>query len=118
VYVVAKMFHWRVRIVLDLFLIADAALAIIAFVGTYYSRGATKLYTRDIMERVFGYMTVAFLLVGCVSVIDLVFRMLGFGLTDFLLFPATGIVSLGLIVAGLISLLRWAGQLKAQKNEL
>ncbi|MDA4127179.1 MAG: hypothetical protein OK452_08280 [Thaumarchaeota archaeon] len=101
---------------MQLLLALDVGLAVMAFVGSYFSFKALQAFRKDVMESVFGFVAVAFILVGFESVLEAVVDVFGIELETVLLFHVTLIVCSGLIMSGLILFIRWAGETTAQRT--
>lgn len=87
---------------------ADVALAAATFVGVYYSLRASRLFRRDIMERVYRIATVAFLIVAFFSVLDFVFIIGDNFLAQIHLVRIAAAIAVVLFVIALSMIVRWA----------
>lgn len=90
------------------------AYSFLGFAGFYFSYKAWRLYEGDIMHRVFGLMSLAFLVSAFITVFDAVFLSFGTTLSSFPLVGVAGIISSAALLGGLVSLLRWESKVKKE----
>ena len=82
-------------------------MASLAFVASYFSLKARRLFIRDVMCKVLGIALAAFLLVAGAFTVDGIVSLMGFDIGDPFLFVAGGTATV-IIIAALIVLIRWA----------
>jgi len=90
------------------------AYSFLGFAGFYFSYKALKLYEGDIMHRVFGLMSLAFLVSGFITVFDAVFLAFGTSFASYPLLSVAGIISSSSLLVGLVSLLRWETRIRKE----
>jgi len=82
------------------------SLALLGYVGCYYSARVAKLFNGDVMGRLFRLMVAAYLFVGVLTTLDAILLLVNFHVLSEVL-GVTTLVSLGVLLAGMIQLLRW-----------
>ena len=88
---------------------ADVALAIAAFVGTYYSSVSSRLFRGDpIMERVWKLATTAFIIVAFFSALDIIFIAENSSLVLLHLVRFGAVFAVVIFVMAVMLLVRWA----------
>jgi magnesium-transporting ATPase (P-type) len=87
---------------------SDAVLAVATFAGVYYSFRASRLFKRDIMERVYRITTAAFLIVAFFSVLDFISIISNNFLVEIHLVRIAATVAVVLFVIALAMLVKWA----------
>jgi hypothetical protein len=89
-------------------LVADIALAVVAFAGTYYASGARRLFKGDIiMERVWLLATAAFTLVALLSLLDFIFTVENSSLVLLHLTRIGAVLAMAVFVVATMLLVRW-----------
>ena len=99
-------------------LLIEGAFVGVSFLGTYYAYSTYAAFRHDVMQRIFGLMVVAFLLVGGVAVITSMTAASGAEESHLDMMSLASLVSFGMIVAGLIPLLSWIRGSREPKSGL
>ena len=87
---------------------ADVALAVVAFIGTYYAFLATRLFRGDlIMERVWRLATIAFTIVALFSVLDFIFTLENSPLVNLHLVRIASVFALAVFIFAIMTVVRW-----------
>jgi hypothetical protein len=87
---------------------ADVALAIAAFIGTYYASVSSRLFKGDpIMERVWKLATTAFMVIAFFSVLDIIFIVENSSLALLHLVRFALVSALIIFVVAVMLLVRW-----------
>jgi hypothetical protein len=88
---------------------SDIALAFTTSVGVYYSYRASRLFRRDVMERVYRITAAAFLIIAFFSTLDFAFKIIGDNLLEQIhLVGIAATFAVVLFVITLALLVRWA----------
>ncbi len=90
----------------------------VAFVGSYYAYSTYGAFRHDVMEKVFGFLTAAFLLVGGVATLLVMGGLAGMSDGYYEFITVASLVSFALILLGLISVLTWAKGTKELRSAL
>jgi len=103
--------------VIDLpYVIIDLTMAAVGAVGTYYALKARRLFFKDIMGKVLGIFAFAFLLFTLFSAVDIALR-----LASLQMWPGTfrimAVISLGIGVVAIVSLIRWTNSSAVPRTE-
>ena len=86
----------------------DAALALAAFMGTYYASVSSRLFKGDfIMERVWKLATIAFLVIAFFSVLDIIFIAENSSLVLLHLVRFASVFAIVIFVIAVMLLVRW-----------
>ena len=86
--------------------------------GAYYAYATCRAFRHDVMEKVFLFLTFAFLLVGGVAAVLLIGSLAGMGDYSIHIMLSATLGSFALILVGLIPLFRWIGGSKGAKSAL
>lgn len=87
---------------------ADVALAVAAFIGTYYASVSSRLFRGDlIMERVWKLATTAFTVIALFSVLDIIFIAENSSLVLLHLFRFAAVFAVAIFVVAMMLLVRW-----------
>jgi len=87
---------------------ADVALAIAAFIGTYYASVSSRLFRGDlIMERVWKLATTAFIVIALFSVLDIIFIAENSSLALLHLVRFAAVFAVVIFVVAVMLLVRW-----------
>jgi FtsH-binding integral membrane protein len=87
---------------------SDVPLAFATFVGVYYSLRASRLFRRDIMERVYRITTAALLILAFFSVLDFISSVSNSFLEQLHMFRIAATAAVVPFVIALAVLVRWA----------
>jgi FtsH-binding integral membrane protein len=87
---------------------SDVTLAFTTLVGVYYSLRASRLFRKDIMERVYRITTAALLIVAFFSVLNFISSISNSFLEQLHLFRIAATAAVVLFVIALAMLVRWA----------
>lgn len=90
----------------NLLTILDIALSLTALSGSLLSYRAVRQFEKDVMQRLFGFVAAALLVLGAASMIEAVFITPPIQASA-VLFASVGIGCTALVIAGVVSFLRW-----------
>ena len=92
------------------------ALGVLAFGASFFTLKAFFAFRGDVLQKMFGFLSAALLLVGGMAVMEIVGYFLApWDVSTFLAFPVM-VGAFVLLLLGLVPLVRWAGS--SRQNEL
>lgn len=100
----------------SLYIVVDVMMTLVAFVGTYYSLKARRLFFKDIMRKVLGFFALAFLLFALFSALDIALRIAGLELWPGT-FRIVAVISASISVVAIILLVRWTDSSAVPRTE-